>query len=80
MPKKNAQPSVSSVAGVQREVGAGEQEQPDGRDHDRERARSAAVLCAVTTVSTSGVNTTNRPVMKAEFDVVVRSSPAFWNQ
>ena len=34
----------------------------------------------VTTVSISGVNTTNSPVMNAEFDVVVRSSPAFWNQ
>ena len=27
-----------------------------------------------------GVNTTNRPVMNAEFDVVVRSRPSFWNQ
>src|SRR6185369_2098065 len=34
----------------------------------------------VTTVSTSGVNTTNKPVMNAEFDVVVRCSPAFWSQ
>ena len=29
---------------------------------------------------TKGVNTTNRPVMNAEFEVVVRSSPSFWNQ
>jgi hypothetical protein len=29
----------------------------------------------VTTVSTIGVKTTNRPVMKAAFEVVVRSSP-----
>ena len=34
----------------------------------------------VTTISIIGVNTTNSPVMNAEFDVVVRSSPAFWNQ
>ena len=28
----------------------------------------------------SGVNTTNNPVMNAEFDVVVRFRPSFWNQ
>ena len=28
----------------------------------------------------SGVNTTNSPVMNAEFDVVVRFRPSFWNQ
>ena len=33
-----------------------------------------------TTVSISGTKTTNKPVMNAEFDVVVCSSPAFWNQ
>ena len=34
----------------------------------------------VTAVSIRGVNTTNKPVMNAEFDVVVRFSPSFWNQ
>ena len=34
----------------------------------------------VNTISISGVNTTNKPVMNAEFDVLVRSSPAFCNQ
>ena len=36
MPNKNAHPSVSSVARAEREVRAGEEEQPDGRDDDRD--------------------------------------------
>ena len=81
MPKKNAQPSVSTSPVPERELRAGEQEQADGRrPRPRRSTFDGRAAPASTTVSTSGVNTTNRPVMNAEFEVVVRSSPTFWNQ
>ena len=68
------------VARVQAQRRAFEQEQPDDREHRPRCTTLSDGRRRVTAVSKSGVNTTNNPVMNAEFDVVVRSSPAFWNQ
>ena len=77
----NAQPSVERVARAA--AGACRPRARTGRTTDtadREHDVARRALRRVTTVSISGVNTTNNPVMNAEFDVVVRSSPRFCNQ
>ena len=79
MPKKNAQPSV------RRSPEFSDRSAPVSRKSPTVATATAASTFGAgalrnTTVSTSGVKTTNKPVMNAEFDVVVRSKPAFWNQ
>ena len=49
------------VAGVRAERRAGEQEQPDDRDHDRDHDVGDRARGASPTVSIIGVNTTNKP-------------------
>ena len=60
------------VARAELERAALEQEQAEHRHRDREHDARRRPLRRVTTVSISGVNTTNKPVMNAEFDVDVR--------
>ena len=75
----NAQPSVSASPAPNENDPPSSKNKPTTANPTATKTLRAGRR-RVTTVSSNGVNTTKSPVMKAEFDVVVRCKPAFWSQ